>query len=75
MACFGAKYKEKETKMKLEEITTSQEKLDLLRIIDKAIWQAFDAESAYGTYDETNAEQGVAFRPGKNKDDEQDRQA
>ena len=73
MASVGAKYKEKEIKMKLEEITTSQEKLDLLRMIDKAIWQAFDAESAYGTYDETNAEQGVAFRPGKNKDDEQDR--
>ena len=29
-------------------------------MIDAAIWHAFDAESAYGDYDETNAEQGVA---------------
>jgi hypothetical protein len=45
MASIGAKYKEKEIKMKLEEITTSQEKLDLLRMIDKAIWQAFEQEN------------------------------
>ena len=46
--------------MRLNEITNSTEKLELLRMIDAAIWHAFDAESAYGDYDETNAEQGVA---------------
>ena len=34
--------------MKLEEITTPQEKLDLLRMIDRAIWQAFEQENAIG---------------------------
>ena len=34
--------------MKLQEITTPQEKLDLLRMIDKAIWQAFEQENAIG---------------------------
>jgi hypothetical protein len=29
-------------------------------MIDAAIWHAFDAESAYGEYDDTEAEQGVA---------------
>ena len=32
--------------MKLQEITTPQEKLDLLRMIDRAIWQAFEQENA-----------------------------
>jgi hypothetical protein len=32
-------------------------------MIDAAIWHAFDAESAYGDYDETNAEQGVTAAP------------
>ena len=31
--------------MKLEEITAPQEKLDLLRMIDRAIWQAFEQEN------------------------------
>jgi len=34
-----------------------------LRLIDAAIWQSFDAESAYGEYDDTDAEQGVAATP------------
>ena len=34
--------------MKLEEITAPQEKLDLLRMIDRAIWQAFEQENAIG---------------------------
>ena len=34
--------------MKLQEIATPQEKLDLLRMIDKAIWQAFEQENAIG---------------------------
>ena len=49
--------------MRINEITNSNDKLELLRMIDAAIWQAFDAESAYGDYDETNAEQGVAATP------------
>ena len=46
--------------MRINEITNSTEKLELLRMIDAAIWQSFDAESAYGDYDDTEAEQGVA---------------
>ena len=49
--------------MRIDEITNSTEKLELLRMIDAAIWQAFDAESAYGSYDETNAEQGATATP------------
>ena len=67
MASFVAKYKEKETEMRIDEITNSTEKLELLRMIDAAIWQAFDAETAYGSYDETNAEQGVAATPTANQ--------
>ena len=54
------KYKEKETTMRINEITNSNDKLELLRMIDAAIWQAFDAESAYGDYENTETEQGVA---------------
>jgi hypothetical protein len=61
------KYKEKETTMRIDEITNSTEKLELLRMIDAAIWQAFDAESAYGEYDDTEAEQGVAATPTANQ--------
>ena len=49
--------------MRINEITNSTEKLELLRMIDAAIWHAFDAESAYGEYDDTDAEQGVAATP------------
>lgn len=49
--------------MRINEITNSTEKLELLRMIDAAIWQAMDAESAYGEYDDTEAEQGVAATP------------
>ena len=49
--------------MRINEITNSTEKLELLRMIDAAIWQSFDAESAYGDYDDTEAEQGVAATP------------
>ena len=53
--------------MRINEITNSTEKLELLRMIDAAIWQAFDAESAYGDYDDTEAEQGVAATPAANQ--------
>jgi hypothetical protein len=57
------KYKEKENLvMRINEITNSTEKLELLRMIDAAIWQAMDAESFYAD-NETNAEQGVAAEP------------
>ena len=46
--------------MRINEITNSTEKLELLRMIDAAIWHAFDAESAYGDYENTETEQGVA---------------
>ena len=46
--------------MRINEITNSNDKLELLRMIDAAIWQAFDAESAYGDYEHTETEQGVA---------------
>jgi hypothetical protein len=63
------KYKEKEIIMRIDEITNSTEKLELLRMIDAAIWQAFDAESAYGEYDDgsENVEQGVAAKPTANQ--------
>jgi hypothetical protein len=54
------KYKEKENLvMRINEITNSTEKLELLRMIDAAIWQAMDAESFYAD-NETEAEQGIA---------------
>ena len=48
--------------MRINEITNSNDKLELLRMIDAAIWQAMDAESFYAD-NETNAEQGVAAAP------------
>ena len=55
--------------MRINEITNSTEKLELLRMIDAAIWQAFDAESAYGEYDNDseNGGQGVAATPTTNQ--------
>jgi hypothetical protein len=55
--------------MRIDEITNSTEKLELLRMIDAAIWQAMDAESAYGDYDDDseNVEQGVAATPTANQ--------
>jgi hypothetical protein len=55
--------------MRIDEITNSTEKLELLRMIDAAIWQAFDAESAYGEYDDDseNVGQGVAATPTANQ--------
>ena len=58
--------------MRINEITNSTEKLELLRMIDAAIWQAMDAESVYGEYDETdnnseNKGQGVATTPTANQ--------
>ena len=53
--------------MRINEITNSNDKLELLRMIDAAIWQSFDAESAYGEYDDTEAEQGVAAKPTANQ--------
>lgn len=52
--------------MRINEITNSTEKLELLRMIDAAIWQAFDAESFYAD-NETEAEQGVAATPTANQ--------
>ena len=46
--------------MRINEITNSAVKLELLRMIDAAIWQAFDAESAYGDYEDPEVEQGAA---------------
>ena len=45
--------------MRINEITNSNDKLELLRMIDAAIWHAFDAERFYAD-NETEAEQGVA---------------
>ena len=45
--------------MRINEITSAQDKVDLLRLIDAAIWHAFDAERFYAD-NETDAEQGVA---------------
>jgi len=57
------KYKEKENLvMRINEITNSTEKLELLRMIDAAIWHAFDAERFYAD-NENEAEQGVAAKP------------
>ena len=53
--------------MRINEITNSTEKLELLRMIDAAIWQAMDAESFYADNDETQAEQGVAATPAANQ--------
>ena len=55
--------------MRIDEITNSTEKLELLRMIDAAIWQAMDAESAYGDYDDDseNVGQGVAATPTANQ--------
>jgi hypothetical protein len=65
---YADKYKEKENLvMRINEITNSTEKLELLRMIDAAIWQAFDAESAYGDYENTETEQGVAATPTANQ--------
>ena len=52
--------------MRIDEITNSTEKLELLRMIDAAIWQAMDAESFYAD-NETEAEQGVAATPAANQ--------
>ena len=52
--------------MRINEITNSTEKLELLRMIDAAIWQAMDAESFYAD-NETDAEQGVAATPTANQ--------
>ncbi len=48
--------------MRINEITNSTEKLELLRMIDAAIWHAFDAERFYAD-NENEAEQGVAATP------------
>ena len=53
--------------MRINEITNSTEKFELLRMIDAAIWQSFDAESAYGDYENTETEQGVAATPTANQ--------
>ena len=48
--------------MRINEITNSTEKLELLRMIDAAIWQSFDAERFYAD-NETDAEHGIAATP------------
>lgn len=58
--------------MRLNEITNSTEKLELLRLIDAAIWQAFDTESLYAKDEPTdNAQdkmaQSVAATPAANQ--------
>ena len=54
--------------MRINEITSAQDKVDLLRLIDAAIWQAFDAERFYADNEtETEAEQGVAATPTANQ--------
>ena len=52
--------------MRINEITNSTEKLELLRMIDAAIWQSFDAERFYAD-NETDTEQGVAATPTANQ--------
>ena len=52
--------------MRINEITSAQDKVDLLRLIDAAIWHAMDAESFYAD-NETDAEQGVAATPTANQ--------
>ena len=51
--------------MRINEITNSTGKLELLRMIDAAIWQAFDAERFYADNEEIDAEQGVATNTAK----------
>jgi hypothetical protein len=64
---YADKYKEKENLVvRINEITNSTEKLELLRMIDAAIWQAMDAESFYAD-NETEAEQGIAATPTANQ--------
>ena len=58
--------------MRLNEITNSTEKLELLRLIDAAIWQAFDTESLYAKDEPTDdtqdkAGQSVAATPAANQ--------
>ena len=52
--------------MRINEITSAQDKVDLLRLIDAAIWHAMDAESFYAD-NETDAEQGIAATPTANQ--------
>ena len=52
--------------MRINEITNSTEKLELLRMIDAAIWQAMDAESFYAD-NENETEQGIATKPTANQ--------
>ena len=52
--------------MRINEITSAQDKVDLLRLIDAAIWHAFDAERFYAD-NETETEQGVAATPTANQ--------
>ena len=52
--------------MRINEITSAQDKVDLLRLIDAAIWHACDAERFY-TDNETDAEQGIAATPTANQ--------
>jgi hypothetical protein len=64
---YADKYKEKENLvMRINEITNSNDKLELLRMIDAAIWHAFDAERFYAD-NETDAEQGIAATPTANQ--------
>ena len=60
--------------MRINEITNSTEKIELLRMIDAAIWQAMDAESAYADDDDAsndtgngNVGKGVAATPTANQ--------
>ena len=53
--------------MRINEITSAQDKLDLLRTIDRAIWWAMDEENAYADDDETETGQGVAATPTANQ--------
>ena len=53
--------------MRINEITNSTEKLELLRMIDAAIWHAFDAERFYADNDVTDAELGIAATPTANQ--------
>ena len=52
--------------MRINEITSAQDKVDLLRLIDAAIWHAFDAERFYAD-NENETEQGVAATPTANQ--------
>ena len=52
--------------MRINEITSAQDKVDLLRMIDAAIWQAMDAESFYAD-NENETEQGIATKPTTNQ--------